>query len=78
MKTRCIDCNMHTVRENEYFMIHRPLWESIAVPNDILCIGCTEARLGRELRADDFKEMQPTGWRRDLISDRMWERMHRI
>ncbi len=50
---RCLDCKQWT--DGEYYMIHPPLWDSIA-DQGMLCIGCLEQRLGRELVPDDFTD----------------------
>lgn len=44
----------------EWYMVKDPLWRAAGMTDepgsmcDFLCIGCIEARLGRELYADDF------------------------
>jgi hypothetical protein len=48
----CADCSVNTERIKEYYMAvwlaaHAPLF-------GMLCIGCLEARLGRQLVLDDF------------------------
>jgi hypothetical protein len=55
----CADCGVNTARIDEYYMVTHELWAS-ATPDgaDILCIGCLEKRLGRELVPDDF----PSCW----------------
>ncbi len=37
------------------FMLRDELWLSIARKNELLCIPCTEFRLGRKLVMNDFK-----------------------
>lgn len=55
----CLDCNVSTLRIREYYMVQFKLWELI-VPNNhhegMLCIGCVENRLGRQLVSEDFIE----------------------
>ena len=56
MKTpRCLDCKTDTYEIGEYYMVHHDLWET-ANPKikGMLCIGCLERRLGRELDYTDF------------------------
>lgn len=47
----------------------------------MLCIGCLEHRIGRELKADDFTEAPinsgTTGHWSDTKSDRLWDRLNR-
>jgi len=51
----CMDCGVDTEAINEEYMILDDLWRT-AVPSEagMLCVGCLEKRLGRELRRDDF------------------------
>lgn len=51
----CMDCKVDTMSIDEYYMVHDEIWEE-AVPEfeGMLCIGCLEERLGRELTPDDF------------------------
>lgn len=38
----------------EYYMVEDDVWATAGMPAGFLCIGCLEARLGRELRPVDF------------------------
>lgn len=59
----CDDCGGSTA--GEYFMLHDDLWESVAGGYEgHLCIGCTEARLGRRLTPDDFTDAAVNVWPR--------------
>jgi len=51
----CLDCNVNTMDINEYYTVTDEVWLS-AHPEDkgMLCIGCLEARLGRDLTCTDF------------------------
>lgn len=57
----CKDCSV-VVRgeaygdEHEYYNVHDDIWAQSGLgPNDgMLCIGCLEKRIGRELKSDDF------------------------
>lgn len=60
----CMDCGMNTLHENEYYMLTDDTW--FAARSDVkdkykrtgmLCIGCVENRLGRQLRPDDFADV---------------------
>jgi hypothetical protein len=53
----CKDCKIDTLEINEYYMVTGPVWEA-ACPEyrGMLCIGCLENRLGRELTASDFTD----------------------
>ena len=51
----CMDCKIST--RSEYYMVHEWLWKRVN-PNisGLLCIGCLENRLGRELTKTDFTD----------------------
>jgi len=53
---RCVDCRVNTDEIAEYYMVQFDLWESAGMDPDggMLCIGCLEERLGRELVGADF------------------------
>lgn len=52
----CIDCGDHTGEINEYYMVHDHVWFTAGMAQDggMLCIGCLEKHLGRELNCGDF------------------------
>lgn len=51
----CMDCHVSTQVLNEYYMLHQKLWLKIHPEDDgMLCIGCAETRLGRQLNSGDF------------------------
>ncbi len=53
----CLDCHIDTGKANEYYYLKQDIWGKIH--NSIwgmLCIGCAEARLGRQLTKDDFTD----------------------
>lgn len=51
---RCMDCGQGTLGED--YMVHRSLWTKYVGDRaqGFLCIGCLEARMGRELWSGDF------------------------
>lgn len=50
----CVDCGFNTIH-CEYYMVHDEIWSGAGMPDEgMLCIGCLEERLGRELTAKDF------------------------
>ena len=53
----CLDCNIHTGESDEYYMVIDEVW-LLANPADhgMLCIGCLENRLQRELVPSDFTD----------------------
>lgn len=52
----CAVCGENTNTLNEYYMVNHELWDRYGVPAGMLCIGCLEARLGRELDRCDFTD----------------------
>jgi hypothetical protein len=50
----CVDCGIHTFDIKEDYMVDWDLWERVGAGRGMLCIGCLEARLGRELTPADF------------------------
>lgn len=52
----CKDCSVNTMDIDEYYMVWDPIWQQAGNPNGMLCIGCLEKRLGRELCAKDFSD----------------------
>jgi hypothetical protein len=71
VRTRCTDCEVGTITIGERFMVKDEVWEDAwdvwaernkmwarRVPGQmVLCVGCLEARLGRELCATDFTDV---------------------
>jgi hypothetical protein len=53
----CMDCGVDTEAINESYMVIDDLWLAV-VPTEagMLCLGCLEKRLGRELQRKDFAE----------------------
>ncbi len=56
---KCVDCGVNTNDINEYYMVHDHIWHSVDMASDggMLCIGCLEERLGRQINAADFTDM---------------------
>lgn len=65
----CVDCKRSTAPGkfhesekqeplNEYYMVHNELWNKAGMSTEygtgMLCIGCLEGRLGRNLNPRDF------------------------
>ena len=51
----CFDCGENTHYLNEYYMVTNTLWaEYFPERCGMLCIGCLESRMGRNLVAKDF------------------------
>lgn len=73
----CIDCDINTKDIDEYYMVKNEIWEEfVPEKRGMLCIGCLEIRMGRELVPSDFLEciLNDTGWQ-DSRSDRLLARL---
>lgn len=76
----CTDCLVDTDILHEFYMVHDSIWSAAVSekPAVILCIGCLETRLGRELTATDFKAVPlntgPGFKRSDRFADRLSRR----
>lgn len=58
----CLDCGIHTTDIGEYFMVQDTLWRKVCpAPRAMMCIGCLEKRLGRELTPADFTDAPING-----------------
>lgn len=56
-KFLCIDCGVDTGKICEFYFIKTELWLKImATIKGMLCIGCLENRLGRQLQKSDFTD----------------------
>jgi hypothetical protein len=54
----CLDCGVATM-PGEYYMVHDFVWQAAGMKSrGILCIGCLERRLGRQLVPQDFPEVE--------------------
>jgi hypothetical protein len=50
-----LDCKRDTYKMNEYYMVINRTWRKANPAEDgMLCIGCLEERLGRQLSHHDF------------------------
>lgn len=76
---RCMDCGIDSDAIGEFYMVKREVWAT-AVPtferDGMLCIGCLEKRLGRELTPKDFTDC-PLNTRdcKEMGSERLKKRM---
>jgi hypothetical protein len=71
----CIDCGVSTVHNHEYYMVKKKVWRAVGNPKGMLCIGCLEGRLGRQLVRTDFLKCPVNSdldhRRSDRLSDRL-------
>jgi len=56
-KWKCLECQIDTGKIGEHYMLWSTIWEKIHnSPIGMLCIGCAEKRLGRQLNMGDFNK----------------------
>lgn len=55
-RVHCADCGVNTTAVNEYYMVISELWHAHGPGRGMLCIGCLENRIGRELNRSDFTD----------------------
>lgn len=57
----CRDCGYDTI--DEFYMVHDSVWlaSGLSKRGGLLCIGCLERRIGRQLTSDDFRDC-PANW----------------
>lgn len=74
----CLDCKWNTHVIHEYYRVTNEVWLQ-AVPGNhgMLCVGCLEKRLGRELTPADFELDVPINHNSPMWpkSDRLMKRM---
>jgi hypothetical protein len=57
----------------EYYMIRDAIWAACGMKDGFLCIGCIEARLGRQLASRDFVKVPingPSSWDTPRLAER--------
>lgn len=87
-KRHCRKCGVNTSDIGEYYMVHDDLWQGVIdrwkIPADqygqvgMICIGCFEKLLGRQLTSQDFTDCEANrlDCRWNIKSDRLCERIH--
>jgi hypothetical protein len=74
----CMDSGVDTDAIDEScYEVHNDLW-CAAVPSEIgmLCVGCLERRLGRQLKHDDFSRLALSAFEKGMpVSERLRDRM---
>jgi hypothetical protein len=72
-----MDCGVDTDSIDENYMVHDDLWRA-AVPSEagMLCVGCLERRLRRQLQRDDFRLYALSALDEGMpVSERLRDRM---
>lgn len=76
-KFLCLDCNVDTGKIFEHYFIHTDLWLSLVGTNKgMLCVGCLEARLGRQLTSADFTSASINTPNYEPKSQRLMQRLN--
>lgn len=52
----CHDCACFV--DDEYYMVRNSLWKRYGEGEDMLCVGCLEGRMGRQLKPSDFTQCE--------------------
>lgn len=67
---KCLDCGVDTGKIGEFYFLKSVLWgEIVKSRRGMLCIGCAEARLRRQLTPADFTDCminEPTWGQKSL------------
>lgn len=71
-----MDCKIDTGKSYEHYMLVDSIWVLVHNSNrGMLCVGCCETRLGRELRYSDFNSSHVNNPRLHQMSDRLRNRL---
>jgi hypothetical protein len=81
----CVDCDYDTFSGREYYIVQDAIWKAAAAASPrlpgglgLLCIGCLERRLGRELTRADFELDNPLNQASRDLSDHLRDRLARV
>ena len=73
----CVECKVNTLRApkgiGEYYMVKHFVWALTNGGKGMLCIGCVEKQIGRELTPNDFLDC-PLNKDMDGRSERLLQR----
>lgn len=71
----CADCQDCTLCNEEYYMVWDNLWQNAGLDEEMMCIGCLENRIQRQLINKDFTKYpineRTFGKRSDRLNDRL-------
>jgi hypothetical protein len=75
-KWMCLDCREDTGKMREHYFVKTDVWMKVVGSiYGMLCVGCLEKRLGRQLVADDFTDAHINNPRLYDMSDRLRSRL---
>lgn len=81
MKSRkkflCLDCKVDTGKIGEHYFINTDTWLSVVGSKiGMLCVGCLEARLSRQLTVEDFPNVTINNVKYERKSQRLMDRLN--
>lgn len=77
-KWLCLDCGENTSQMKEHYFVRSDVWFSVMDSEvGMICIGCLETRLGRQLVGADFTDAWINDPRRNSMSARLVDRLSR-
>jgi hypothetical protein len=75
-KFLCLDCSTDTGKAGEHYMLVDSTWQLTGLGKyGMLCIGCVEQRIGRNLHKADFNNSYLNKPRTGIKSARLMNRM---
>jgi len=78
-KFLCLDCRVDTGKIGEFYFVYSHIWhDAVGSYCGMLCIGCLESRIGRELDSRDFTSAYINSISFSPKSDRLLGRLTRV
>lgn len=75
-KWLCMDCSVDTGKIYEHYFVNLDLWmEATGSERGMLCIGCLESRIGRQLVHTDFPKVTINDPKHASMSQRLLSRL---
>lgn len=75
-KWLCLDCKVDTGKIREHYFVDLELWMSaVGSKVGMLCVGCLETRIGRQLKPSDFTSAHINNPKLYDMSDRLRKRV---
>jgi hypothetical protein len=75
-KWLCLDCCVDTGKANEHYFINTDLWMKVVGSIvGMLCVGCLETRIGRQLNKSDFPDVTINSPKHGNKSQRLLSRL---
>ncbi len=71
----CTTCDVNTMEVGEYYGVTNDLWRRYGVGKGMMCIGCLEERMGRELTPEDFVDLPINTMDSNRRSERLRSRL---